>query len=287
MLGILLFPGAVKLTPSGPYCKAPTAPAAPPTGLVTRSLDVARFFRDRIRTAVKPEIIVGDRERLSEALGQRVETATAQALADRRRFAIALPGGSVATSFFPRLANSALDWSRVDFFWGDERAVPEDDPESNYGAARKLWLEPAGVPASCVHRMPADSADLPQAALAHAAELERLLGSPPSLDVALLGMGPDGHVCSLFPGHPLLRDESRWVAAILDSPKPPPRRLTLTLPVLAAARLVVVAAMGESKAEPIQQAVLDPASELPVALALRRAPRSLLLLDSAAARRLA
>jgi 6-phosphogluconolactonase len=101
----------------------------------------------------------------------------------------------------------------------------------------------------------------------------------------LLGVGPDGHVCSLFPGHPLLDEQHRFVAAILDSPKPPPRRLTLTLPALAAARLLVVAAFGEATAAVMREALEDPKSGLPVALALRGAKQALVLLDAAAAGR--
>jgi 6-phosphogluconolactonase len=96
-------------------------------------------------------------------------------------------------------------------------------------------------------------------------------------------VGPDGHVCSLFPGHPLLAERRRWVAVVEDSPKPPPRRLTLTLPVLAAAELVVVAALGTSKAEVVREALADKESALPLALVVRQARRAVLLLDPDAA----
>ncbi len=116
--------------------------------------------------------------------------------------------------------------------------------------------------------------------------MARILGAPPRLDLALLGVGPDGHVCSLFPGHPLLLEESRSVAVVDDSPKPPPRRLTLTLPVLAAAELVVVAALGRGKAEVVREAVEESASALPVARVARRARRCVFLVDAEAASRL-
>jgi 6-phosphogluconolactonase len=235
---------------------------------------------------MNPEILVDRRERLAEAFGARFEEAADRAIAERGSFAVALPGGSVATAFFPRLARASVDWKRVEFFWSDERAVPPSDPESNYGMAERLWLGPAGVEAARAHRMPADAPDLEMAARAHAGELLRVLGSPPRLDIALLGMGPDGHVCSLFPGHALLRDDRLLVAAIHDSPKPPARRLTLTLKTLAAARMIAVTAFGATKAVPIHQAVADPSSALPVALVLRAADRPWLLLDEAAARRL-
>jgi 6-phosphogluconolactonase len=229
------------------------------------------------------EIVVDKPEALARRLLERVEQAGARALAASGRFAVALPGGSVATTFFPSLARASLDWSRTEFFWGDERAVPPGDPESNYGVADSLWLGPAHVPAERIHRMPAEEADLEAAATAHARELVAVLGELPRLDIALLGLGPDGHVCSLFPGHPALQEEGRWVVPVLDSPKPPPRRLTLTLPVLAAADQVIVAALGSGKAPVLRRALEQPGSDLPVALVARRGKRVAFFLDAEAA----
>lgn len=234
---------------------------------------------------MSPELVVDSPAALSEALAARFEVEARRAQAARGFFSVALPGGSVGTSFFPRLAESAVDWSRTEFFWGDERAVPPPDPESNFGLARSLWLEPAGVPASRIHRMEADAPEPEAAARAYSDAMVRLLGAPPRLDLVLLGVGPDGHVCSLFPGHPLLRDEGRYVAFVKDSPKPPPRRLTLTLPVLAAAELVVVAALGREKAEVVREALERPESVLPLALVTRRARRAVFFVDEEAANR--
>jgi 6-phosphogluconolactonase len=233
-----------------------------------------------------PDIIIQDLKKLPESLIDIFAREGRRALDERGAFAVALPGGSVATTFFPHLAALPFDWSRTEFFWGDERAVPPSHPDSNYGVAERLWLSPAKVPAARIHRMPADGADLAAAADAHAREMTSLLGTPPRLDMALLGVGPDGHVCSLFPGHPLLREERRFVAPIVDSPKPPPARLTMTLSVLAAARHVVIAMMGEAKAEIARQALEDPQSSLPVALAARGAQRVTVLLDEPAGSRL-
>jgi 6-phosphogluconolactonase len=232
-----------------------------------------------------PELIVDKPEAISATLVRRVEDLTGTALRERGRFALALPGGSAAETFIPALAGASIDWVHVDLFWGDERAVPPEHPDSNYGLARSLWLKSGGPPAERVHRMPADLPDLDAAARAYEAQLMERLGTPPSLDVALLGVGPDGHVCSLFPGHALLRETVRFVAPIEDSPKPPPRRLTLTLAALAAARLLVVGAFGAGKAAVVREALKDENSSLPLALALRRATRSLVLLDPGAAGR--
>jgi 6-phosphogluconolactonase len=199
---------------------------------------------------------------------------------------MAIPGGSVATHCFPALVELPLDWNRVHLFWADERAVPPLDAESNYGLAARLWLAPAQVPTGSVHRMPAERADLTAAADAYAAELSSVLGAVPVLDLALLGMGPDGHVASLFPDHLLLREEERLVSVVTDAPKPPARRLTLTMPVLARARRVIVVAFGASKADAVSEAVTNEHSELPVAQLLRRAVSSLVLADEAAASQL-
>jgi 6-phosphogluconolactonase len=230
------------------------------------------------------ETLVDKAESLVAALSQRLEAEAARALEARGAFRMALPGGSVATMFFPHLARARVDWTRTDFFWGDERAVPPTHPDSNYWAARSLWLDPARVPEDRIHRMRGEVPDLGREAAACAATLERVAGSPPRLDLVLLGVGADGHVCSLFAGHPVLSEGSRWVAVVEDSPKPPPRRLTLTMPVLVAANLVIVAALGHGKAEMIREAMEDPASGLPVALLARRARRALFLLDPEAAR---
>jgi 6-phosphogluconolactonase len=230
-----------------------------------------------------PEVLVGDPRTLAVDLNRRLETLAAETLRERGRFAIALPGGSVAEAFLPVLGQARVEWSRADLFWGDERAVPPGHPDSNYGLAVRLWLDEARLPAEHIHRMPADAPDLDTAARDYEARLREQLGSPPALDVALLGVGPDGHVCSLFPGHALLGEAVRFVAPILDSPKPPARRLTLTLRALGAARLLVVAAFGGSKAGVVAEARRQADSQLPLSLALRGARQALLLLDPAAA----
>ena len=230
-----------------------------------------------------PEIIIDTPANIAERLAARVAEEGLRALGSRDRFAVALPGGSVARAFFPRLARDSFDWSRTDFFWVDERGVPEGDPESNYGLARALWLDPAAVPVDRVHRLEADAADLEGAAVRAGHDLVRCLGRPPRLDIALLGVGADGHVCSLFPGHALLHEERQWIGVETAAPMPPRRRLTLTLPTLAAAELIVVAAFGETKADAVRAALYDPNSTLPIARALHRARRALVLLDPAAA----
>lgn len=236
---------------------------------------------------MKPEVVVDTPERLASLFAARFAADAAAAIAARGLFSVALPGGSVAESFFPLLAASpSIDWSRIDFFWGDERAVGPDDPDSNYGLAQRLLLDKVGVDAKRVHRLKGETPDLDAAARAYEAEMVAALGEPPRIDWMVLGMGPEGHVCSLFPGHALLRERRRRVAEITDSPKPPPRRVTFTIGTLELARTTVVAAFGDSKAEAAREAIEDASSQLPVALALRAAERSLVMLDAAAASRL-
>ncbi len=232
------------------------------------------------------EVCVGRLDTLLDRLADDFRAEAERATARRGFFAVALPGGSVAVHGFSALAALPLHWDRVHFFWVDERAVPPSDPESNYGVAHTAWLEPARVPPQSIHRMSADSPDLASAAVAYGQELTRVLGHPARLDFVLLGVGPDGHVASLFPGHSALSDDRRMVVPVVDAPKPNVRRLTLTLPVLAGAERVVVMAMGESKAGAMQESIERPDSSLPVALVLQRAERSLVLVDEAAASRM-
>jgi 6-phosphogluconolactonase len=232
---------------------------------------------------MKPEVIIDTPEVLARVFADRFVAEAGSAIAVRGRFSCALPGGSVAETFFPVLARVPLAWDKVEFFWGDERAVAPDDPDSNYGLAKRLLLDSVGADPRRVHRIVGEGGDLEAAARAYEEEMVRVLGEPPCIDLVVLGLGPEGHVCSLFPGHPLLRERVRRVAAITDSPKPPPRRVTFTMLPLEQAGMVCVAGFGASKAGAIRAAVEEAAAQIPVALALRATPRALALVDPAAA----
>jgi 6-phosphogluconolactonase len=229
------------------------------------------------------EVVVGAEDVVAVQFVRRFEAEARRAMTARGRLACALSGGSVARAFFPALAGASVDWARVELFWCDERAVPPTDPESNYGLASRLWLQQVCPDPSRVHRMPADDPDLEAAADRYAAEMVRILGDPPSLSVILLGMGQDGHVCSLFPGHPALDEGSRSVVAVRDAPVPPRRRLTITRRVLAAAQTIYVVAFGVEKAPAIREAVEREDSALPVSLAVRSGPQVVFMLDPGAA----
>jgi 6-phosphogluconolactonase len=231
-----------------------------------------------------PEVRCGEIEFVVEALAVDVDAEARRVLAQGRPFTIAIPGGSVARECFPRLSHLGLDWSMVDFFWADERAVPPTSPDSNYALARSLWLGPAGVPVERIHRMRGEATELDRAAQAYSDELAKVTGTPPRLDYVLLGVGPDGHVASLFPGHPTSTGQ-RSVLVIEDAPRPPSRRLSLSLPVLTNAGRVAIVAIGEEKAVVIREAVEHADSALPVARVARGAQRCVFLLDRAAAGR--
>ena len=175
------------------------------------------------------------------------------------------------------LAALAVDWTRIEIFWIDERAVPPDHPDSNVALASRLLLVPARVPAERIHRMHGELPELEQAARRATDELKSIAGDPPHLDLAIVGVGDDGHVASIFREptmHAVAQARSAHeqpVIAVYDSPKPPARRLTLTLPVLASASLVVVAAFGASKAEVMRGALSTTDATTPVARLLRTA----------------
>jgi 6-phosphogluconolactonase len=208
-----------------------------------------------------------------------------RAIAERGRFSIAVPGGSAAEVLLPALIASSIDWSRIDVFWVDERMVPPGDADSNFRIARIAWLDEVSIPAERIHRVRGEDPGH-AASEGYARLLRERLGDPARLDLVLLGVGEDGHVASLFPGHRLLRAWDRDVAELDDAPKPPPRRTTLTLRALTAARRIVVFATGPAKAQALRDALGNEESELPLALATMGDGPVTFLLDPAAASKL-
>jgi 6-phosphogluconolactonase len=175
-------------------------------------------------------------------------------------FTCGITGGSTALIFLPALRDANVDWSTITLYWGDERAVPPDSVESNFGLAEQMLLRPLAAKAPSSVRMQAELPDLHHAAREYAAAL------PPALDLLILGVGDDGHVCSLFPGHRALQEESARVVVIEDSPKPPPRRLTLSLQYVLRARHLWIVALGERKRVLLQRAIRREETSTPVDL---------------------
>ncbi len=220
-------------------------------------------------------MIVTSSERYAATAARVIGTAMTLAVAERGHCAIALTGGTTPGPVYRALALLPdLPWSAVDLFFGDERAVPPDDPESNYRMVAETLLAHAPIPAGQVHRMEAEREDLAASAAAYA----RLL--PPVLDILLLGMGPDGHTASLFPGSAALAETARTVVPV-HGPKPPPVRLTITPPVIASARNIYLLITGLGKAAMVARAIegLEDCNAMPVQLARR----GTWLLDDAAA----
>jgi len=205
-----------------------------------------------------------------------------ETLQRQARFAVAVPGGSVARAVFPRLAELSLPWDRVDLTFVDERVVPLSNPDSNGGAAQAEWIDRLGPLRPRIIAPPVERVDPDVVAAGWQLSLVDALGTPPRLDLAILGMGSDGHVASLFVGHPLLDRRGAWTAGITDSPKPPPARVTLTLDTLAAAAEIWVVAFGREKAAAVADARENPASQLPVAIVARAARRVQWFLDDSA-----
>jgi 6-phosphogluconolactonase len=177
----------------------------------------------------------------------------------RRPSRVALAGGMTPKALYARLASAEyrnrVAWEQIAFFFGDERAVPPDHPDSNYGAACEALFRPLDISGKCIHRMKAEVPDLEAAAAAYERELHTVFEGErvPRFDLIFLGMGSDGHTASLFPGSPALAECTRLVVPVTDAPKPPPHRLTLTVPVLNAARLVLFMATGADKAPALHE----------------------------------
>ena len=229
-------------------------------------------------------------------MAARLVTRLVDVCAARSHASLVLTGGGIGTRVLTELAaapaRDAVDWRHVDIWWGDERFLPAGDPERNETGARQALLDHVDASPDRVHPMPGpdgpDGPD-PEAAAARYAGWLLAASQPedhsqvPSFDVLMLGIGPEGHVASLFPGMPALYEEQRTVVAVHGSPKPPPTRLTLTLPAITAAREVWILASGEEKAGAIRLALSGAGPVQVPAAGARGRQQTLFLLDRAAA----
>jgi 6-phosphogluconolactonase len=228
---------------------------------------------------------------LFEAAAEEVLHAAKDAVEQRGRFTIALSGGSTPKSLFNLLATNArtvLPWDRTFFFWGDERHVPPTDPDSNYRMAEETMLSKIPVAAGNVFRIPTENPDAAAAAEAYEQTLRKFFQLGPAefpvFDLVLLGMGPDGHTASLFPGSAGLHEKARLVIANwVDKMKT--SRLTLTLPVLNAARCVAFLVSGTDKAAVLKTVLEEdaPAEQYPSKLIRPNNGKLIWLVDRAAA----
>ena len=205
-----------------------------------------------------------DTAELVAAAGDRLIAAITSAIDARGQAHIVLTGGGTGIGLLKRVGDQAdkIDWSKVHLYWGDDRFVPADDDERNYKQAREALLDHIDLPDDNIHPMAASDGefgeDLDAAAQAYAQVLaaNAPAGEPtPQFDVHLLGMGGEGHVNSLFPHTPAVAEKTRMVLGVEDSPKPPPRRITLTLPAVARSREVWLVVSGAEKADAVAAAL--------------------------------
>lgn len=200
-----------------------------------------------------------DGSTLATAVAGELLKRLTEAQADGSTPHVGLTGGTIAERIHAELGRlgpgSDVDWARVQVWWGDERFVAPDSDDRNAGSARAAFLDVVGVPAEHVHEMAStsDAVDVEAGAAAYGAAL-RELGSG-GFEVLMLGLGPDAHVASLFPGYPQVGVDDRAAVAVTDSPKPPPERISLTLPALNRSRSVWFLVSGDGKAEAVSRAL--------------------------------
>ncbi|HEX7173529.1 MAG TPA: 6-phosphogluconolactonase [Candidatus Limnocylindria bacterium] len=214
--------------------------------------------------------VLPDATAVAVAAADRFVAAALAALEERGSFRVALSGGGTPKQVYPLLLErgrrDAVDWSGVEFFWGDERSVPPDHPESNFGVAYGMLISQLpGVRPDHIHRMPAEAPDIDAAAMGYESELRLAFGArgdrPPAFDLVWLGMGPDGHTASLFPATAALDEAHRWVVGNWVHQQDT-WRMTFTYPLLGAARDVLFVVTGADKADPIR-AIRQGGSGLP------------------------
>ena len=213
-------------------------------------------------------------EALAERAADRMASLISEEVSRSGGCAVALSGGSTPGPILRRLAHASLPWASVRWYFADERCVPPDDPESNYRGAKEALFDHAPIAPEHVFRMEGERADQDQAA----ADYARLL--PEKIHLALLGIGEDGHFASVFPGSPLVIEGVRQVAAVHNSPKPPPDRLTLTPAALRGTKVLMVA-VGAGKAAAVRRALQG--NELPLLVPSRLWRTHEWVLDKAAA----
>jgi 6-phosphogluconolactonase len=232
-----------------------------------------------------------DPESTAERASTEIARALERAREERGIAHLALSGGSTPARSYELLAGALESWDSVEIWFADERCVGPEDEKSNYRLAAETLLIPAGIDPARVHRMEGELG-AQEGARRYADVLRDGVApddtrpsstpvAPPVLDLIVLGIGPDGHVASLFPGAPTLDAEAQAIClAVLDSPKPPPERITLSLAVLRAARRCLLLATGAGKADAIAAALAEPTRHVPASLLVRE--RLTVIVDDAA-----
>ncbi|MCI0693656.1 6-phosphogluconolactonase [candidate division KSB1 bacterium] len=216
-----------------------------------------------MKEPTKPDIrIFPNQASLNRAAAEAFAQLANKAVAEKGRFTVALAGGNTPRTIYQLLATEyreQIDWSRAHFFWGDERYVPSNDPDSNYRMARESLFDHVPILAENVHRMTTEFIQPKTAAQNYEKTLRDFWPvSLPRFDLIQLGLGLDGHIASLFPNSPLLQEKQRLVTVVTDSPKPPPTRITLTLPAINNAAQIHFFVAGAEKAEALRSTLQGP-----------------------------
>ena len=218
---------------------------------------------------------------ITQSLGKYIKSAYEEAVSTRGRFTLAISGGSLAKFMGSSICqDSSIDWSKWHVFFADERIAPLDHADSNYKLQAEEFFSKTSIPRDQIHTIDVTNVHTGDGVSSEVAndiadeyesQLVKVFANKetvkvPQFDLILLGCGPDGHTCSLFPNHPILREDVAWIGLVEDSPKPPPQRITLTLKVVVAAHRIAFVATGEGKKEILRQIFDEPDSTLPCAL---------------------
>ncbi len=240
----------------------------------------------------KTEVVVYENpDLLAAAAAARLVTRLVDVQAAKGSASVVLTGGGTGIAILRELRDSsardAIDWSRLDVYWGDERFVPADSDERNEKQAREALLDHVPLDPKRVHAMaPSDGEFGDDVDAAAAAYAEILTPEVPAFDIMLLGLGGEGHTASIFPDSPAVHEKERSVVAVRDCPKPPPTRISLTLPAIRRAQDIWLVTGGDAKADAVAQALAGAGeAEIPVAGA-RGSRRTLWLLDRGSASKL-
>jgi 6-phosphogluconolactonase len=221
---------------------------------------------------------VVDSSEIATLAAQRIADALKAAIEANGAATLALSGGTTPRAAYEALSKiSGIDWTRVDVYFGDERAVPPNHPDSNFLMAQRALFESVALPPGNIHRVLAEKADPEAVARAYEALL------PERFSVMILGIGEDGHTASLFPGSPALNERTRRVVPVIG-PKPPPQRFSVTPPVIEAAEALIMLATGAGKADAVYRALREPLDIQTTPSGLAR--NALWMMDHAAAARL-
>lgn len=238
--------------PSGEYC--------PPSRSTTSGTGIPHVFQYG-KEGKDFTVLVNPNGTASAGLVKLISEASAAAIAKKGCFTIALSGGSATELMAPLASATDIDFSRWVVFWADERCVAQTDPASNYKCAQEAFLSKVNIPAHQVyavdHLPPAQAASTYEAKIAGlSSQILPVVNGMPQLDLIVLGVGPDGHVASLFPNKKEMKDVTSIILPVEDSPKPPSWRVTMSLNMINSAAQVCIVACGKGKAE-VMQRVLE------------------------------